>query len=72
MHITQVMGGVKLTVHTCARADAPPFPYLGSGWTDCAEVWFVVRGPLDWRFTTVNGGVQVYVRIPDPVFFFLL
>ena len=26
---------------TCARADVPPppFPYLGSGWTGCVEIW---------------------------------
>ena len=30
----------------CARADVPPFSYLGNGWMDCAEIWFVVRDPL--------------------------
>ena len=30
----------------CARADAPPFPYLGNGWTDSVEIWYVVRDLL--------------------------
>ena len=29
---------------------------------DCAEIWFVVRDPLAWHFTTFNGGVRVHVR----------
>ena len=68
MYSTQFMGGVHLHVHTCARADVPPFPYLGSGWTDCAEIWFLVRDPLAWRFTNVNGGVQVHLRTCAPLF----
>ena len=40
MHITQVMDGVHLHVRTCATAgaDVPPFPHLGNGWMDCAEI----------------------------------
>ena len=38
MHVTQFMGGVHLRMRTCARAMCAPFPYLGSGWTDCAEI----------------------------------
>ena len=33
---------------TCARADVLHFPYLGNGWTDCAEIWFLVIDPLAW------------------------
>ena len=33
-------------VRTCARADAPPFPYLGNSGTDRAEIWCVVREEL--------------------------
>ena len=33
-------------MRTCARADVAHFPYLGNGWTDCAEVWCVARDPL--------------------------
>ena len=43
MHITHVMGGVHLHVRTCICA---PFLYLGNGWTDCAEIWCVIRDPL--------------------------
>ena len=28
-----------------------PFSFLGKGWTDCAETWCVVRGPLAMCFT---------------------
>ena len=68
MRITQVVGGVHLHVRTCARADVPPFPYLGNGWTNCAEIWFVARDPLAWRFTKANDGVQVHVRTCTPLF----
>ena len=68
MHITQVIGGLHLHLRTCARADAPPFPYLGNDWTDCAEIWFVVRDPLPSRFTKVNGWIQVHVRTWAPLF----
>ena len=62
MHITQVMGGEHLHVRTCARADVPTFMYLGNGWTDCAEIWFVVRDQLAWHFTKVDCGVHVHIR----------
>ena len=38
-----------------------PFLYLGNGWTDCAEIWLVVRDPLSWYFTKLNGGVLVHL-----------
>ena len=62
MHITQVTGGVHLHVHTCARADAPPFPYLENGWTDYAEIWCMVTDTLAKLFAKVNGGKQLHVR----------
>ena len=65
MRITQVMSGVHLHVRS---ADVPPFPHLGNGWTDCADIWFVVRDPLAWCFTKVNGEVQVHVRTCAPPF----
>ena len=44
---------------TCAY----PFPYLDSGWTECAELcWCVVGDPLAERFTKTKGGVHLYVR----------
>ena len=39
-------------------ADVPPFSHLGNGWTDCTEIWLVVRDPLAWRFTKVNAGYR--------------
>ena len=66
MHIIKVMGGVHLHVRT-GRV-VPPFPHLGNGWTDCAEIWFVVKDPLAWRFTEVNGGEQVHVLTCLPLF----
>ena len=68
MHITHVMSGVHLHVRTCASADVPPFPYLGNGWTDCAEIWCVVRDPLAMRFTLLRGGVHLHVRTCAPLF----
>ena len=53
-----VDGGVQLHVLTCARADVAHFSYLGNGWTDCAEIWCVVRDPLARRFTEVYAGVH--------------
>ena len=49
----------------CARAH--PFSYPGNGWTDCAEIWFVVRHQLAWRFTKIGGtGARAHVRAPCP------
>ena len=45
---------------TCARADMSPFPDLENGWTDCAEIWYVVRDPLARLFAKVNGGAQLH------------
>ena len=47
---------------TCARVDVPPFPYLGSGWTDCSEIWCVVGSPLARLFAKVSGGAQLQAR----------
>ena len=48
---------------TCALRTCicTPFPYLGNGWTDCAEMWCVVRDPLARCFTKVWGGVHLHV-----------
>ena len=62
MHITQVMGWGTSASAPYACADVSTFSYIGNGWTDCAEIWLVVRDPLAWRFTKVDGGVQVHVR----------
>ena len=45
-----------------------PFPYLGNGWTDGAEIWFMVRNQLAWHLKKVNGstGARAHVRIPLP------
>ena len=62
MHITQIMDGVHLHVRTCRCAH---FPYLGNGWTNCAEIWCVVRDTLASRFAKVKGGVNLHVRAAD-------
>ena len=62
------MGWVNLHASTCARA---PFPYLGNSWTDCAEIWYVVRDPLAKRFTEVDDGIQLHVRACAPLFLIL-
>ena len=54
---------------TCARARVhtayvPPFSYLGNGWTDCAEIWYMISDPLARLFTRVRGGAQLHVRTP--------
>ena len=42
---------------------SPRFPYLGSGWTDCAEIWYVVRDPLAWRFTEADDVVHLHFAL---------
>ena len=42
MNITKIMGGVHLHVRTCSISEMAG-PFLGKGWTDCAEIWCVVR-----------------------------
>ena len=61
MVFTKVKGGTLLHVRT-------RYLYLGSGWMDCAEIWFIVRDPLAWRYTKGNGvtRARVHVRTPFP------
>ena len=66
MHIAQVMGGIYLYVRTCARVDEPPPSYLGNGWMDCPEIWFVDRHKLPKRFAQVKSGVHLRVRTCVP------
>ena len=40
--------------------------YLGNGWRDNAEIWRVVRDPLDMSFTLLRGGVHLHVRTCAP------
>ena len=65
VHNAHVMGGLHLHVRTCICA---PFPYLVNGWTDCAEIWYLVRDPLAMRFTEVDYGVQMHMRTCAPLF----
>ena len=44
MRFTPLRSGVHLHVRS-------PFPYLGNGWADCAEIWYVVRNHLARQFT---------------------
>ena len=60
MHSTQGMGMLHLHLSTCARADVSVFLHLGNGWTDSAEIWFVVREPSK-HFAKVKSGAQLHV-----------
>ena len=62
------MGGAHLYVRTCARADVPNVLYLLNGWTDCAEIWCMVRDELAMRFTPLMGRVHLHVRTCAPLF----
>ena len=44
----------------------PSVSYLMNGWTDCAEIWCVVRNQLAMHFTLLSGGVHLHVRTPFP------
>ena len=50
MQNKHVIYGAHLHVRT-SRFD--PFLYLGNGWTDCAEIWCVVKVPLARHFAKV-------------------
>ena len=55
----------KLMVgYRCMCVRVHLFPYLRNGWTDLAETWCVVRGPLAMCFTQ-NGGIcmSTYVTV---------
>ena len=43
-------------------------PQFGNGWTDCAEIWYVVRKPLARHLTEVDDGVQLHLRTCAPLF----
>ena len=51
MHVTQVVGGVRLHEHKCSPADIPSLSYLRNGRTGYAKFIYVVGGPLVIRFT---------------------
>ena len=61
------MGGVQLLVRTYAHADVSPFPYLGNGRTDCADIWYVVSDPLArFLYTKAEGGAQLHCTRAHP------
>ena len=43
MHNVNVMGRIHLHARTCAPADVSPFHISVNSWTDCTEIWYVVR-----------------------------
>ena len=45
----------------CAQVRTP-FPYLGNGWTDFAEVWYVVRGQLAMQLTQESNSLLLVHR----------
>ena len=44
------------------------FPYFGNGWTDCAEIWYVVGDQLARQLTQTEDGVHLHVRTCVPLF----
>ena len=52
---------MHLHVRTCARADVPSVLYLGNGWTDCAEIWYVVRGQLAKQLTQASIHLRSFI-----------
>ena len=46
-------------------SSAYPFPYLGNGWTDCAEILCVVRDQLSKRFAQIKSEIHLHVRTRD-------
>ena len=38
------------------------FLYLGNGWTDCAEIWYVVRDQLARQLTQTKDGIHLHVH----------
>ena len=59
------IGRYAIHVRTRARADVPRFPHLGNGWTDCADICCVVRGPLAVHFTQ-DGDIFSSARVTVP------
>ena len=59
VHNAQIMGGAHLYVRTCR---CTPFSDLVKGWTDYAEIWYMVRDPPGRLFAKVNDGAQLHVR----------
>ena len=44
-----------------------PFLYLENDWTDCAEIWDVLRDQTR-QFTQITDGVHLHVRTCVPLF----
>ena len=42
--------------------------YLENGWTDWAEICYVVRDPLVMYFTQTKGGAHLHVHTCEPLF----
>ena len=36
--------------------------FLGSGWADCADIWYAIGVPLFTAYAVVTGGVALHVR----------
>ena len=45
-----------------------PFPYLGSGRTDRAEIWYAVGDQLARQFTQAKGEIYLHVHTCVPLF----
>ena len=40
----------------------PSALYVGNGWTDCAEIWCVVKDQIAMRFTPLRGGMHLHPK----------
>ena len=58
---TPLRGGVHLRPKRVAHVGTP-FPYLGNGWTDCADIFYVARDQLASQLTQTKDGVHLHVR----------
>ena len=42
--------------------------FLGNGWADCVEIWYVLGNPLVTAYAVVTDGVSLHVRTCTPRF----
>ena len=58
--LTSYVASTRLWGCHYARAHVhAPLPYLGNGWTDCADIWHVASGQLVMWLPHINGGGDV-------------
>ena len=59
------MDGVPISTRAHVHT---PLPYLGNGWTYCAQIWCVVMDQLAKHFMHATSGTYLYVLtcVPFP------